>query len=520
MELVKKNIHMNKLKGKAFSQMTLDEDFNLSEIKPDAVHVILNQGEVVVDTIKVQQDKVVLRGKFSFEILYASEGTRHNAENYMGNINFEESVSMPGVELGDHVTVRWDIEDMTASLINSRKFRINALVTFQLKAESFYDEETTEEIQGGDCIQMRMEEQQVVQLKNQKKDTFRIKEEIELSSNKPNIDQLLWRGMHVRSISSKPMENQVDIQGELVIFAIYAGEEEHIPIQWVEKNIPFQGSVPVEGCSMDMILMSSVNVIHREMEARPDGDGENRIIGIDMVLELDMKLYSEERISILSDIYSPKEKIIPKYGEAFFESLLVRNAAKCKIVDKLHLPESERILQICHSNGSIKIDRVIIDKNNLKIEGALTVTILYMEADDNEPMRSYRGAVPFSYEAEANGVDENCFYELTPSIEQLTCIMSGEREAEVRAVAALDLLVLKRVAIPTISAVTSQSFDVKEVEQIAGIVGYIVKPNDSLWDIAKKYYTTIDAIMENNELSSRQLKGGERILLIKQGMCL
>lgn len=520
MELVKKNIHMNKLKGKTFSQMTLDEDFNLSEVKPDAVHVILNQAEVVVDTIKVQQDKVILRGKFSFEILYATENEKHNAENYLGSVNFEEAVNLAGVEMGDHISVKWDIEDMTAALVNSRKFRINALITFQLKAESIYEEETTEEIQGGNCIQMKMEEQQVVQLKAHKKDTFRIKEEIELSSSKPNIDRLLWRGMNVRSITCKPMENNVEIQGELVLFIIYAGEEEHIPIQWVEKNIPFQGSVPVEECSMDMILMSNVNVIHREIEARPDSDGENRIIGLDVVLELDMKLYNEERISILSDVYSPKEKIIPKYGEAFFESLLMRNAAKCKIVDKLRLPDSERILQICHSNGSIKVDRVIMEKNSLKIEGALTVTILYMAADDNEPMRSYRGALPFTYEAEANGVDENCFYELTPSIEQLTCVMSGEREAEVRAIAVLDLLVLKRVSIPTISAVSAQAFDPKELEGVAGIVGYIVKPGDSLWEIAKKYYTTIDAIMETNELPGRQVKGGERILLMKQGVCL
>lgn len=520
MELVKKNIHMNKMKGKTISQMTLDEDFNLSEVKPDASHVILNQAQVVVDTIKLQADKIILRGKFTFEILYATEDGSQNAENYTGSVNFEESVAMDGVAPGDHVSVKWDIEDMTTSLVNSRKFRINALITFQIKAECIYEEETTEEIKGGNCIQMRMEEQQVVQLKVQKKDTFRIKEEIELTSSKPNIDRLLWRGMNVRSVNCKPLDGNVEIQGELVLFVIYAGEEEHIPIQWVEKNIPFQGTVPVAEANLNRILMAGVNVIHREIEARADSDGETRIIGIDVVLELDMKLYEEEQISILCDVYSPNEKVTPKYGEAFFESLLMRNAAKCKIADKVQLPESERILQICHSDGSIKTDRVILGKNGLKIEGALTVTILYMAADDNEPMRSYRGAVPFTYEAEANGVDENCFYELTPSIEQLTCVMSGEREAEVRAIAVLDLLVLKRVSIPTINAVSAVPFAPKDTENLAGMVGYIVQPEDSLWEIAKKYYTTIDAIMENNELPNRQLKGGERILLMKQGQCL
>ena len=35
MELLKKNIHMSKLKGKLVTQSTLDEDFNVPDTKPD-----------------------------------------------------------------------------------------------------------------------------------------------------------------------------------------------------------------------------------------------------------------------------------------------------------------------------------------------------------------------------------------------------------------------------------------------------------------------------------------------------
>ena len=48
MELLKKNIHMSKLKGKLVTQITLDEDFNVPDTKPDISRMILKQGEIAL----------------------------------------------------------------------------------------------------------------------------------------------------------------------------------------------------------------------------------------------------------------------------------------------------------------------------------------------------------------------------------------------------------------------------------------------------------------------------------------
>ena len=52
MELVKKEIHMNQMKGKIVTQMTLDEDFNVPDTKPDVSRIILSQGDVVLEAVK------------------------------------------------------------------------------------------------------------------------------------------------------------------------------------------------------------------------------------------------------------------------------------------------------------------------------------------------------------------------------------------------------------------------------------------------------------------------------------
>ena len=62
MELSKKYIHMNREKGKAATQITLDDDFNVPDTKPDLIRIILDKGEIRLDETTITQDHVWLKG--------------------------------------------------------------------------------------------------------------------------------------------------------------------------------------------------------------------------------------------------------------------------------------------------------------------------------------------------------------------------------------------------------------------------------------------------------------------------
>ena len=44
----------------------------------------------------------------------------------------------------------------------------------------------------------------------------------------------------------------------------------------------------------------------------------------------------------------------------------------------------------------------------------------------------------------------------------------------------------------------------------------VVKKNDSLWNIAKKYYTTVDTIMEINNMDEDTIKEGDKLIIMKR----
>ncbi len=120
----------------------------------------------------------------------------------------------------------------------------------------------------------------------------------------------------------------VKAKGELSVFVLYAGEDEENPLQWAEYTIPFTSEVECSGCTSEMIPNIQVSVMHQSIEVKPDADGEERILVADVVLELDMKLYREERHELISlDVYTPLKECVPQKKEECLEHLLVRNSS-------------------------------------------------------------------------------------------------------------------------------------------------------------------------------------------------
>ena len=521
MELVKKNIHMNRWKGNASTQITLDDDFIVPDTMDDMAQVILDTGDVVVESVKNQGERVQVKGKLNFQVLYRkAEG---GLQALGGSIPFDEMINVPDLDEKDYVGLSWELEDLNAGIINSRKLSMKAIVTLEVLVETLYDVEAASDIDTGETdaadnvnVESMKRDVDVAAIACRRKDTYRIKEDISLSGNKPNIDRVLWNEMRLRGVNTRPMDGQIHVDGELTVFIIYSGEGEETPMQWLEESIPFSGEVELPEAVEEMIPVINVRLVHKDLEAKPDYDGEMRDLEVDAVLELDMKLYEEQNMELLSDMYSTNRELVLQTGEVCFDKLLTHNVGKCKVSEKVNIKNAERILQICHNEGNIKIDEVEVKDDGLHIDGVLEVKLLYLTADDAEPVRSSTEVVPFHYVAEAPGINEDSVYQMNTGLEQMTAVMMGSDTIEIKAVITLDILVLQPVCEPVITGAQVNPMDMQKLQELPGIVGYIVQPDDTLWNIAKKFHTTVGNIISTNELADDKVKGGMRLLLVKE----
>lgn len=76
MELIKRNIHMDRVKRSTVMQFTMEEDLNLPEDKPDISTLNLEKGEIVIEEICPGTDEVTVRGKLGVCDFVSHAGVR------------------------------------------------------------------------------------------------------------------------------------------------------------------------------------------------------------------------------------------------------------------------------------------------------------------------------------------------------------------------------------------------------------------------------------------------------------
>ena len=70
MELVRRTIRMTRQKGKAVSQMTLDDDYNIPETMPDVSMIVQEKGDLEIGEVRVENGRALIRGNLRFYVLY------------------------------------------------------------------------------------------------------------------------------------------------------------------------------------------------------------------------------------------------------------------------------------------------------------------------------------------------------------------------------------------------------------------------------------------------------------------
>ncbi len=515
MELIREDVQLLREKSKATSQVTFDVDFNVPDVKPDIGRMVQSKGQVSMEEVRLNDGHAYLKGDLNVDLLYVGE-EEGNIHSLSAKLPVEEVMNLEGIASGDKMCLKWEIEDLSIHVIHSRKLNIKALVTFFAVVDELAGIRLPVEL-SEEQVSVKKKKIDLLSLCVHKKDTLRLKEEITLASNKPNIAELLWHTIEVRGLDLRPEENLVRARGELFVFVLYEGDEEGEPLQWVEYSIPFSGQVECEGCGEEMIPDIEASVIHQSVEVKPDADGEERILVADVVLELDMKLYREETHDLILDVYTPFKECLPHGKKEQLRSLLIRNHSRCRVSDRISVKETQgKVLQICHSQGRVKVDKTKIVENGIQVEGIVQMKVLYIISDDHMPFYSMEAMVPFSHMVEARGIQPEDIYHLKTDLEQLSTTMVDSNEIEVKATVSLNALVMKCTEERIIDRVEEQPLDMKKIQNMPGILVYMVRPEDTLWDIAKQFYTTVDEICSLNELESRQLHSGQPLLLVKR----
>ena len=515
MELIKRRVHMNKCNCRNRVQITLSSDFNVPDAKADALSLIKEKGEVELEDIRLVSGKCTVKGKMRFAILYLGDEKGHPVWDLSGNIPFEEIVNLEDACQNDDISVNYTIDDLQTELINSRKIGVKAIVSLELVAEALTDGEGAIDLEADECVMTRKHMIPITQMSICKKDTYRYREEWALPASKLPISKVFYEDITLMNMETRPVEGKINLSGQVKIFLLYMTEEEEAKLDCYENILPISGSVDCNGCDDSMIPQIQIGIHHKDLIIKEDEEGKHRTLDLELVLNLNMKIYRQEELEVLTDFYATDRELRPVFTDTYFENLRMKNTGKCSVTGKISCGSGEPPLQIWNVSGNLFIDQKEICPEGVKITGVIEASILYISSNEDIPLGSIKGNIPFEQLVEIPGILPDSMTVLESTIDQISTNMLGDGEIEVKAVVSLDVIAFDLVTLPMISDYMEEALDKGLRNKAPGLIGYVVKKGESLWDIAKQYYTTIADVMELNDLEQEEVNVGEMLLLAK-----
>ncbi len=517
-ELVKEKIILDQKVGEEVSQIMVEGDIIVPDIKPDISKILQTNGRILLDNTEITTDKVNFTGKVELSILYLADGADKPLHNMVASLNLDDFVNIDGVNKDIYVDLVCEIIHLDCRLLNGRKLYIKAVIEVKAKAKAEIVSSVVTNITGLNEIQFQKNSLNLSRTVENKEDKIIIKDEITVPSGKSNIREILFCNISISDKECRLTDGKVNVKGTLLLSTLYKGEVDDTSVEFMEHEIPFNGIIEARECNENM--MGDVNLVVQSqfIQIRPDFDGEERVLEIEVCIGAKLNIISTDEIQVIEDAYCINKNISLRKEKIKYPEIVCKNKNQNSIKETVLLEDgSPEIMQIYNVSGRAKIEDIKIIEDKVIAEGIINANILYVAKSDETPLYSYESIIPFKQAIETRGSKINMNVDIELSIEHISFNMLSTNEVEVRFILNFNTQVTGEKEVELIVDATIEDFDKEKLDNTASMTIYICQVGDTLWKIGKKYNTSMEEIAELNDIDSgAKIYSGQKLLILKK----
>ncbi|RKD30914.1 SPOCS domain-containing protein [Thermohalobacter berrensis] len=514
-ELVKDLLKIDQTVGKEEVQSLVEGEIVLPETKPDINKILTVDGEIDVRDIKVEKDKLIAKGIVKFKALYNTNNEEKPVSSVEASTDFSEEVEVLGIDENMKADVEADIEHIDYNLADTRKISVKTVLKLLGKVEKENTIDIVEDMQGDSGVQVLKEKIRYNDVVGANISNTIVKEAFELEEEMPDVVDILRVDTKAYERETKVVDDKVIVAGVVDCSIMYFGDDNENKINHVRHEIPFTHFVEINGATKDMDYSLKLNVGETSYDTREDINGNLRVIDVESVVKIDAKVYEQKVKEVIVDTYSTKRKFDVKKEKINIVEDVGRNQVKEEIKETITLEENnEEIKNIYDLKAKpILTDYRIID-GKVVVEGLLNLDMIYLGMDTEE-IRNFKYEIPFKTYTDIEGVKEGMESEIDLALANMYFNKTNSKEIEIEADIKADVAVNR---IKEIDIVTEAEEIEEEIDSTnrPSITVYIVQNDDTLWDIAKRYNTTVEDLIETNEIMNPDnIMPGEKLIIEK-----
>lgn len=487
------------------AEVTLCQEETLESIVPDACPDILRIvdvcGQATISGKQAREGSAQVTGMVRASILYQPEGGG-GLRRMEAGLPFTCQAEAPGLTERGTVFARPRLRSAEARALNPRKVLLRVDLAVDITACQPVERPicggvTGSEEEGLCQRQFRGEHYQLCAVQEK---PFTFSDQVRLQGTGESPVLLAVRAQPVCT-ESKLIGSKLIFKGMVELYLLL--QEMEGGLSAAHESMPFSQIIEVTGAGEEGDCLVEVEVASLQCDQIP-GDGRE----LDVTLELlaQAQVYSRRPVTLLQDLYSTSSLM----------EVERENQPLCSLTDQSVRPQAVReLLETGEMVRSIVDARLALGQVRQSREGkelVLTteacVTVLYL--DENELVQCVRRSLPVTCRLECpEGAKCSCF-----------CACPGEVFAapavggvEVRFTVEFHCMTTETTAVPTVTSAQLGEARNSGEGQRPSVVLRMPSPGEELWDIAKAHGTTMEQILQANELEEDALPFGRMLLI-------
>ena len=499
MEITKETVKINKIICEKKENINVQGDMIVPDAKPDILNTINSTGNISIYKKEINEGKLRIDGNILTYIMYLADDEKNSIRGLNTTLDFSETINIPELQIGMNVEINPIIKFIECKVINGRKVGIKANIEIKIKVCSREETELVTKVNDPN-IQVLSNNKTISSLLGDGITKSYVKENISIPSN-DNLVEILGCTINLVDKDIKISYNKILAKSEVEVKLIYLTEDGRIT-SCIGK-VPLVGFIDIQNVKEDNIC--NINYLIKNIIIKPNQIEEHSVY-LEMEVEILCECYEQKEINVIEDMYCPGEKVNFDLIEINTISNRKTKKVTCQIREKISLPEI--------GNGEIinsSIETIITKENKLNgkliIEGEVQISIIYLDIT-SVGINTKKVEIPFEQTIE--DIENKYKTNIETEIGMQEIInQGGNISANVDL--NIEITTFKEITIPTINNITEETVD--DMEDYSVII-YVVKPNDTLWKIAKKYGSTIDDIVRVNGIERpEKINVGEKIYI-------
>lgn len=504
-ETLKENLCVNQIIGKAKENIIAEGDVIIPDIKPDILSTINTNGTICIYKKEVLEGKIRIDGGVQVYIMYLADDENSNVRGINTVIDFTKVIDMEKANPTMNLESNINLKDIECKILNGRKVNIKANIEANVSVYSNENIEFIKEIENRNDIQVLNNLANIDSLLGTGNTKVYAKDTVSIEST-DNLAEIMKTNINIVNKEVKTSYNKILAKADMLVNIVYLTDDNRInEVKW---QIPVMGFIDMQNISDDNLC--NVNYEIKNILMKPNNIEEHSIY-VEVELEISCNVFEKKELNIIQDLYSPSEclNINQKNITVMQDKKNVKD--RCIIKEKMLIPEI-RNNKICNSEVLPKIVKQSIYNDRIMCECELEIKFMYFSSVTNR-IDLKTQTIPFNTNIECPGVSQNS--NLNTRIEIITqdFIVMPDESIETNIELEMSVDVSKMMEVRVIDNVeVAENND----ENIYSIVVYFVKPGDTLWNIAKRFKSTIKAISSVNGIEDEnKINVGQQLFIPK-----